>query len=254
MHGLDPVTHEAIRPVGANGTRTAGIDLTFSTPKDVSALWATAGEYRRAQIETAHRNAVKSALERTEREVASVRRKTDNVVRFEKPRRLLAAEAVHTTSRHQPRPGGDPDLRLPRGPRRTRPRHRRDRTTRRTNGQQPRTTGVDHQASRRPRPKDLDQPGGRRAPIARADPRPRCRVRARKASPIAGHHRRLPQPKQPARRTHQRAGAGARAGARAPARNPPEADADRHPASRPERRQDQRHTGRRHPRSAHRGV
>ena len=99
MHGLDPVTHEPIRPVGSNGTRTAGVDLTFSAPKDVSALWALSGPYRRAQIEAAHRRAVGSALERTEREVAVVRRKKDGVVRFEKADRLLAVEAMHTTSR-----------------------------------------------------------------------------------------------------------------------------------------------------------
>ncbi len=99
MHGFSPVDGEPIRPVGSNGTRVAAIDLTFSPPKDVSALWATADPYRRAQIEAAHRNAVKSALERTEREVALVRRKTGGAVRFEKARRLLAVEAVHTSSR-----------------------------------------------------------------------------------------------------------------------------------------------------------
>jgi conjugative relaxase-like TrwC/TraI family protein len=99
MHGFSPVDGEPIRPAGGNGTRVAAIDLTFSPPKDVSALWATAGPYRRAQIEVAHRKAVKSALERTEREVALVRRKTGGVVRYEKARRLLAVEAVHTSSR-----------------------------------------------------------------------------------------------------------------------------------------------------------
>ena len=99
MHGFSPVDGEPIRPAGSNGTRVAAIDLTFSPPKDVSALWATAGSYRRAQIEVAHRKAVKSALERTEREVALVRRKTNGVVRYEKARRLLAMEAVHTSSR-----------------------------------------------------------------------------------------------------------------------------------------------------------
>jgi conjugative relaxase-like TrwC/TraI family protein len=99
MHGYSPVDGEPIRPVGSNGTRVAGIDLTFSPPKSVSALWATAGPYRRAQIEVAHRRAVKSALERTEREVALVRRKSDGVVRFEKAHRLLAVESLHTTSR-----------------------------------------------------------------------------------------------------------------------------------------------------------
>jgi conjugative relaxase-like TrwC/TraI family protein len=99
MHGYSPVDGEPIRPVGSNGTRVAGIDLTFSPPKSVSALWATAGPYRRALIEVAHRRAVKSALERTEREVALVRRKTDGVVRFERADRLLAVESLHTTSR-----------------------------------------------------------------------------------------------------------------------------------------------------------
>jgi conjugative relaxase-like TrwC/TraI family protein len=99
MEGFNPVTHEPIRPVGSNGTRTAGVDLTFSAPKDVSALWATVDPYRRAQIEAAHRKAVKSALEWTEREVTMVRRKLGRVQSFEKSKRLLAVEAVHTTSR-----------------------------------------------------------------------------------------------------------------------------------------------------------
>ncbi len=99
MYGFSPVDGEPIRPAGSDKTRVAGIDLTFSPPKTVSALWATSGPYRRAQIEVAHREAVKSALERTEREVALVRRKTDGVVRYEKPKRLLAVESVHTTSR-----------------------------------------------------------------------------------------------------------------------------------------------------------
>ena len=99
MHGFSPVDGEPIRPAGSDKTRVAAIDLTFSPPKDVSALWATADPYRRAQIEVAHRKAVKSALERTEREVAVVRRKTNGVVRFEQARGLLAVEAVHTTNR-----------------------------------------------------------------------------------------------------------------------------------------------------------
>jgi len=99
MHGFSPVDGEPIRPAGSDKSRVAAIDLTFSPSKDVSALWATADPYRRAQIEVAHRRAVKSALERTEREVALVRRKTNGVVRFEKAKGLLAVEAVHTASR-----------------------------------------------------------------------------------------------------------------------------------------------------------
>jgi conjugative relaxase-like TrwC/TraI family protein len=99
MQGFSPVDGEPIRPAGSNRTRVAAIDLTYSPPKDVSALWATADSYRRAQIEVAHRRAVKSTLARTEREVALVRRKRDRAVRFEKAKRLLAVEALHTSSR-----------------------------------------------------------------------------------------------------------------------------------------------------------
>jgi AAA domain/TrwC relaxase len=99
MHGFDPITGEALRPAGADKTRVAAIDLAYAPPKEVSALWATADPYRRAQLEVAHRNAVKSALERIEREVRLVRRKTGGVVRFEQAKGLLAMEAVHTTSR-----------------------------------------------------------------------------------------------------------------------------------------------------------
>jgi conjugative relaxase-like TrwC/TraI family protein len=99
MQGFSPIDGEPIRAAGSNRTRVAAIDLTYSPPKDVSALWATADSYRRAQIEVAHRRAVKSTLQRTEREVALVRRKRERVVRFEKAKRLLAVEALHTSSR-----------------------------------------------------------------------------------------------------------------------------------------------------------
>jgi conjugative relaxase-like TrwC/TraI family protein len=99
MQGFDPVTEKPIRPAGSNGTRVAGIDLAYAPPKEVSALWATTDPYRRAQIEVAHRKAVKSTLKRIEREVALVRRKTNGVQRFEKAKGLLATEVVHTTSR-----------------------------------------------------------------------------------------------------------------------------------------------------------
>ena len=99
MKGCSPLDGGPLRPAGSDGTRTAGVELMFAPPKTVSALWAAAGPYRRAQLEAAHGRAVKSTLARTEREVALVRRKTGGVVRFEKPRRLLAAEFVHTSSR-----------------------------------------------------------------------------------------------------------------------------------------------------------
>jgi conjugative relaxase-like TrwC/TraI family protein len=77
-------------------------------------LWATSSDYRRAQIEVAHTRAVRSALERTEREVELVRRKSEGVVRFEQARGLLAAEFTHTSSRlaHEQEAGGVPDPQL----------------------------------------------------------------------------------------------------------------------------------------------
>ena len=99
MKGRSPRDGQELRPAGSDGTRVAGVELMMAPPKTVSALWAVSDPYRRAQIEAAHRQAVESALERTEREVALVRRKENGVVRFERAERLLAAEFVHTTSR-----------------------------------------------------------------------------------------------------------------------------------------------------------
>jgi len=114
MQGFSPRDGEPLRPVGSNGTRVAGVELMMAPPKSVSALWATAGPYRRAQIEAAHHRAVASALERTEREVALVRRKSNGVVRFERAKSLLAAEFVHTSSRlaQDQEAGGIPDPQL----------------------------------------------------------------------------------------------------------------------------------------------
>jgi len=99
MDGRSPRTGEPIRRVGGDGSRVAGIDLTFSAPKSVSALWAVSGPYRRAQIEVAHRKAVASALARVEREVPVVRRREAGALRQEPARSLVAAEFVHTSSR-----------------------------------------------------------------------------------------------------------------------------------------------------------
>ena len=114
MQGFSPLSGEPLRPAGSNGTRVAGVELMMAPPKSVSALWATAGLYRRAQIEAAHQRAVAGALARTEREVALVRRKSGGVVRFEPATSLLAAEFVHTTSRlaQDQEAGGIPDPQL----------------------------------------------------------------------------------------------------------------------------------------------
>lgn len=40
MEGKSPADGSGLRRVGGNGTRVAGVDMTFSAPKSVSALWA----------------------------------------------------------------------------------------------------------------------------------------------------------------------------------------------------------------------
>jgi conjugative relaxase-like TrwC/TraI family protein len=114
MRGLSPATGEELRPAGGNGTRVAGIDMTFSAPKTVSALWAVGSPYERARIEAAHVAAVAGALERTERDVELVRTRTGGELQWHRARRLLAAEFVHTSSRltREQETGGVPDPQL----------------------------------------------------------------------------------------------------------------------------------------------
>ena len=83
MNGVSPVTGEELRRAGANGSRVAGVDLTFSAPKSVSALWAVSGPGEREVIERAHREAVASTIARIEREVELVRGRVEGEVRHE---------------------------------------------------------------------------------------------------------------------------------------------------------------------------
>jgi conjugative relaxase-like TrwC/TraI family protein len=114
MRGVSPVDGHELRPSGGNGTRVAGIDLTFSAPKSVSALWAVSPPYERAQIEVAHARAIASTIERIEREVGLVRTRSAGELRWERAERLLAAEFVHTSSRltRDQEHGGVPDPQL----------------------------------------------------------------------------------------------------------------------------------------------
>lgn len=114
MNGVSPVDGRELRPAGGNGTRVAGVDLTFSAPKSVSALWAVSDQEHRAVIEQAHSNAVESALERVERDVELVRSREGGTLHNEHAASVLAAEFVHTSSRltvEQER-GGVPDPQL----------------------------------------------------------------------------------------------------------------------------------------------
>jgi conjugative relaxase-like TrwC/TraI family protein len=114
MRGVSPRDGHELRRAGGDGTRVAGIDMTFSAPKSVSALWAVSSPYERARIEAAHSKAVGGAIERTEREVELVRTRADGQLRWEKASSLLAAEFVHTSSRltRDQESGGVPDPQL----------------------------------------------------------------------------------------------------------------------------------------------
>ncbi len=114
MRGVSPVDGRELRAAGGNGSRVAGIDMTFSAPKSVSALWAVSSPYERARIEAAHARAVASTIGRVERDVELLRSRVDGRLRWERAERLLAAEFVHTASRltrGQER-GGVPDPQL----------------------------------------------------------------------------------------------------------------------------------------------
>ena len=114
MHGISPRDGHELRRAGADGSRVAGIDMTFSAPKSVSALWAVSSPYERARIEAAHSKAVAGAIARTEREVALVRTRSEGKLHWEKASSLLAAEFVHTSSRltRDQESGGVPDPQL----------------------------------------------------------------------------------------------------------------------------------------------
>jgi len=99
MNGVSPRDGRELRAAGGNGTRVAGIDLTFSAPKSVSALWAVTGRDEREQIELAHGRAVASTLARMERAVDLVRSRVGGELRWDRAHSLLAAEFVHTSSR-----------------------------------------------------------------------------------------------------------------------------------------------------------
>jgi conjugative relaxase-like TrwC/TraI family protein len=98
MEGRHPGTGEFVRRAGADGRRAAGIDLTFSAPKSVSAVWALGSEQQREGIELAHGRAVSRALEHLRGEIAVVREGAGGRV-LSPAHDVLAAEFRHTTAR-----------------------------------------------------------------------------------------------------------------------------------------------------------
>ncbi len=91
-----------LRRAGADGTRAAGLDVTFSAPKSVSIAWALSSPAgQREGLEAAHRGAVAEALEYLQATVPTVAvyRGAGLPPREVPAAGLLAAEFVHTTAR-----------------------------------------------------------------------------------------------------------------------------------------------------------
>lgn len=114
MNGLAPNDGREIRAAGGNGTKVAGIDMTFSAPKSVSALWAASSGEHREQIEKAHRDAVERTLGHVERTVELVRTREAGELKWQIANSLVAAQFMHTSSRltRDQEKGGVPDPQL----------------------------------------------------------------------------------------------------------------------------------------------
>ena len=99
MEGRHPKTGGWLRAAGPTGARGGGIDLTFSAPKSVSAVWALGNRTQRRDMIDAHAAAVREAMSYLTEVVPTVRRRVGRDVLEEHAKSLVAAEYRHTTAR-----------------------------------------------------------------------------------------------------------------------------------------------------------
>ena len=99
-HGFAPDDGRKLTRNAGSERRSAGLDLTFSSDKSVSALWAVADPELRSKIEQAHNDAARVALEETvQRHCAYTRiRNRDGEIEV-LPADISAAMFQHGTSR-----------------------------------------------------------------------------------------------------------------------------------------------------------
>jgi conjugative relaxase-like TrwC/TraI family protein len=98
MDGRHPGSGEFIRRAGSNGRRAGGIDLTFSAPKSVSAVWALGSPEQREGVELAQARAVSRTLVYLRDEVPVVRESAGGQM-VSTVGDVIAAEFRHTTAR-----------------------------------------------------------------------------------------------------------------------------------------------------------
>ncbi len=114
MRGVSPADGHELRRSGGDGSRVAGIDMTFSAPKSVSALWAVS---RSVPARADRGRARAGGRERDGADRARGRAgapRVDGELHWERAERLVAAEFVHTSSRltRDQERGGVPDPQL----------------------------------------------------------------------------------------------------------------------------------------------
>jgi conjugative relaxase-like TrwC/TraI family protein len=97
-----------LRGAGADGSRAAGIDATFSAPKSVSVAWAVGPAGLREQIEAAHHVAILRAVEHMRMNVPVVAERAGRAPA--PPRAIHAASFLHTTARGVAGQVPDPQL------------------------------------------------------------------------------------------------------------------------------------------------
>ncbi len=104
--GFDPATGERLTRNAGSEKRSPGLDMTFSADKTISALWAIADRKTRAEIEAAHNEAARKALDMIIAEHCAWTRTRPNGgdIVFERAK-LCGAMFQHGTSRD-----GDPQL------------------------------------------------------------------------------------------------------------------------------------------------